>query len=156
MTKLGDYKYRGARALVFLHEKALREFLENWRLARSAAVELPETSDPDYASPELLLRHVLGCARSYMVWMCEKLGLPDPAIDPAPHEDEIEARADAYLEHVLEKWKGPLARLPEKAFFEPSYEARWRVQYCIDAMLEHAVMHPVRHSFQLRELMGRV
>jgi hypothetical protein len=26
---------------------------------------------------------------------------------------------------------------------------------CIDAMLEHAVMHPIRHAFQLEELMRR-
>jgi hypothetical protein len=26
--------------------------------------------------------------------------------------------------------------------------------YSIDAMLEHAVMHPIRHSYQLEELMA--
>ena len=29
---------------------------------------------------------------------------------------------------------------------------RRRSRYCIDAMLEHAVMHPIRHAFQLDEL----
>jgi hypothetical protein len=34
------------------------------------------------------------------------------------------------------------------------YPSRWGTEYCIDAMLEHAVMHPIRHEFQLRNLMG--
>jgi hypothetical protein len=29
------------------------------------------------------------------------------------------------------------------------------VTYTIDAMLEHAVMHPIRHTFQLEELVQR-
>jgi hypothetical protein len=155
MPELREYEYPGARALVLLHEKQLREFLESWRLAKSSGVELPETSDPDYASFELLLRHVLGCARSYMVWMCEKLELPDPEIEPAPEEGEIESSSTDYLEHVLQRWREPLAELPEEDFHSSTYATRWKVKYCIDAMLEHAVMHPVRHSFQLRKLMGK-
>jgi hypothetical protein len=35
----------------------------------------------------------------------------------------------------------------------PEYRSRWQTLYSIDAMLEHAVMHPIRHAFQLEELM---
>jgi hypothetical protein len=35
----------------------------------------------------------------------------------------------------------------------PEYPSRWKTLYSIDAMLEHAVMHQVRHSFQLEKLM---
>ena len=35
----------------------------------------------------------------------------------------------------------------------PEYPSRWQTRYCIDSMLEHAVMHPIRHAFQLEELM---
>ena len=34
----------------------------------------------------------------------------------------------------------------------PEYPSRWQTRYCIDSMLEHAVMHPIRHAFQLDEL----
>jgi hypothetical protein len=37
----------------------------------------------------------------------------------------------------------------------PEYPSRWQTRYCIDAMLEHAVMHPIRHAFQLEELMRK-
>lgn len=139
--------------MVLLHEQYLREFLVVWRQFRKADVALPETADPDYKSPARLLRHVLGAACGYMTWMCENLNLPDPQISKPPDESVIEADADAYIAHLLERWRLPLAEVPEEAFGEP-YLSRWSVPYCVDAMLEHAVMHPIRHTFQLRELMS--
>jgi hypothetical protein len=35
--------------------------------------------------------------------------------------------------------------------FYPNWQ--WRTRYCVDSMLEHAVIHPIRHAFQLNELM---
>jgi uncharacterized damage-inducible protein DinB len=152
MSQLDGYSYRGARALVLLHEQHLREFVAVWRRFRAANIALPATEDPAYASPEALLRHILGAARGYMTWMCEHLKLPDPQIRPVPEEGAIEGEADAFLEHVLERWRRPLVDVPEDAFETP-YMSRWKVPYCVDAMLEHAVMHPIRHTFQLQELL---
>lgn len=153
MNEIDDHAYRGARAMVALHERHLREFLAAWRRARAAEVPLPAAPDPDYASLETLLRHVLGCARGYMVWMCEVLELSDPGIAPVPDAAEIEARADEYLEHVVDRWRAPLRGVPEERFAS-THPSRWGVAYCVDAMLEHAVMHPIRHTFQIEEWLG--
>ncbi len=90
-----------------------------------------------------------------MSWICEKLELPDPQIEPTLEADVIAERVDDYLEHLMDKWKYPLVDLDEIKFFQPIYESRWKVNYCIEAMLEHAVVHPIRHSFQLNELMKK-
>jgi len=153
MREPNEHQYRGARALELLHEQYLREFLKTWRLFKSSGVALPQTSDPDYASLDVLLKHVLGCARSYMVWMCEKLELPDPDIAPVPDEAMIEAESARYVEHLVGRWSMRLAGVPEEEFFNRTFQSRWKVDYCIDAMLEHAVVHPKRHTFQLRTLM---
>ena len=145
------YEYGGARATILLHERHMREFLATWKRAKSAGVALPKTDDPSYASLETLLRHVLRAGRGYMVWMCEVLDLPDPDIRPTPETDAIEAEADDYLEHVLDRWRDPLRKVAPASFDAPEYESRWGVKYCVDAMLEHAVMHPIRHAFQLEE-----
>lgn len=148
-----QYKYGGARALVLLHERHMRAYLDTWKKAAVEKVALPPTSDPDYVSLTALLRHVLNSCRGYLTWICEKLELPDPAIDPTPEVASIETKADIYLEHLLEKWRLPLRDIPEERFFDKSYTARWGADYCIEAMLEHAVMHPIRHEFQLRNLL---
>lgn len=153
--ELGDYRSRGARALVILHDQHLRRCLEVWKQAKAANLELPETDDDNYQSLEALLQHILRSAGSYMVRMCETLELPDPGIELVPERNAIEAEADGYLEHVLERWRLPLARVPDERL-EPAPETYVPgMPYWIDAMFEHAVMHPVRHEFQLRELIRR-
>ena len=153
MTNLAGYRYRGARALVMLHERELRAFLATFRRAQAWGVSLPETEDKDYASLATLLRHVLGAAGGYLKWAAKVLELPDPGIDPVPSVEEIDAEAEAYLEHVLDRWWSPLRGVPEERF-EVAFPSNWGTPYSVDAMLEHAVAHPMRHAFQLEELMG--
>lgn len=151
--RMNDYAYRGARALVLLHDAHLRAFLATWKRAKEAGVVLAAAEDPAYASMAALLRHVLGAARGYMTWCCEVLELPDPEIGAPPEEDGIAAEADAYLVHLLERWDGPLCSVPPERFEDRAHASRWGTPYCVDAMLEHAVMHPIRHAFQLERLM---
>jgi hypothetical protein len=149
------FAYRGARALTILHEQHLREFVPVWRSARASGIPLPESTDEDYASYETLLRHVLRAAGRYLTWMCKNLGLEDPHVREAPALDRIAAEADVYLEHLVERWRLPLRRLPESRFDDQTYTSNWGVPMTIESMLEHAVMHPIRHTFQLRELLAR-
>ena len=141
--------------MVHLHEEHLRSFVKIWRKAKELNIKLPETEDTDYQSLETLLRHVLRAARGYMTWMCAKLELPDPNIDPAPETGKIESVLDTYLEHLIERWKHPLINVLAEKFEDKLYTARWGVDYCIDAMMEHAVMHPIRHEFQLNNLIKK-
>ena len=152
MPTLEGYRYRGARALVLLHERELRAFVATWRRALAWGVRLPASDDPDTASPNAMARHVLNAAGRYMIWLTQKLGLPDPGIAEAPPVEAIEAGADAYLEHVLERWREPLRDVPERPFSE-THVANWGEDFTLESMLEHAVVHPMRHALQLEELM---
>jgi hypothetical protein len=147
------YRSRAVRALVLLHEEHLRRFVGTWRLALANSVSLPQTDDPSYASLEALGRHVLSAAGGYMIWMCEVLALPDPGIRSAPDASAVVRDADDYMEHVLERWRASLREVPSEKLDTPEYPTRWQTRYCIDSMLEHAVMHPIRHAFQLDELL---
>jgi uncharacterized damage-inducible protein DinB len=152
IRELQNYRYRGARALVLLHEQALRGLLPVWQRAKTAHVQLPSTTDPHYASLETLLQHTLRSAGGYMTWLCEKLGLPDPGIQPPPEPSDVQREAARYVEHLLERWRLPLAEV-EEARFAAIHKSRWGEDMSLEGMLEHAAMHPVRHRFQLEELM---
>jgi len=150
--RFNGYVYGGIRALVQLHDRHLRAFVGAWQRAVADGVRLPPTDDPTCASLDAMLRHVLGAARGYMVWMCDVLQLPDPRIrevpkDPAPSLEE-------YVHHLLDRWDGPLRGIDQKAADRGVHPSRWGTEYCIDAMLEHAVMHPIRHTFQLERARG--
>lgn len=150
-----DFRYRGARACILLHEQMMRQFVQSWKEAKLKKLSLPQSKFPQYDSYEALLHHVLDLAKKYMDWICEKLELPDPEIHPAPEMDRIESKVDQYVEHLFEKYRQPLANVKGKLFYQKGYTAPWGVDYCIDALLEHAVMHPLRHHFQLLELMEK-
>ncbi len=152
---LTEYKYNGARSLVLLHEEHLRSVLKTWREAKSQYIELPETDDSDYQSLDTLLFHLFRAANGYMTWICEKLELPDPGISSLPELENIENEAEEYLDHLLRQWRVPLQNIEENKFYSPAFKSHWNVDYCIDAMLEHAVMHPIRHEFQLKTLLNR-
>ena len=147
------YAYRGARALVLLHEKELRAFLACWQHFVASGCSLPETEDPDYRDPHFLLTHVLGAAGSYLRWCCEKLGEALPAMPTLPDTHRPE-QVQHYVDQLLLAWRQPLHTIEERHFDEPAHISRWGVPYTIDAMLEHAVMHPIRHRFQLEELLA--
>ena len=145
------YKYGGARALVELHEIQMRSFIETWKQAKKVNVPLPVTDDPFYKSLDTILYHVLRSSRGYITWICEKLHLPDPGIIPAPEENTVEKYPE-YLEHLLERWRAPLCNVVTERFEDKVYTSNWGVDHTIEAMLEHAVMHPVRHEHQLKKL----
>jgi uncharacterized damage-inducible protein DinB len=149
---LPEYKYNGARSLIILHEKYINEFFCTWKEAKKLALILPKTDDSDYKSLESLLKHVLRSSGGYITWICEKLDLPNPKINETPEVQEIEEKAEEYIIYLLNKWRTPLTNVKENEFHTPAYKSNWGSHYCIDAMLEHAVMHPIRHTFQLKGL----
>lgn len=151
----GEYAYRGARALVVLHERELRDFLTVWRRIDAAGLQLPETDDPSYLSNLHLLQHVLRAAGRYLEWICRQLELPEPGIRQPPEPSELALQAGDYLEHVLDRWRRSLTTVPESLMEQRAYTANWGAPMTIESMLEHAVMHPLRHTFQLEELMAR-
>lgn len=149
------YKYNGAKALVALHEVHIKSFYETCKQAKQLGVKLPVSDDLYYKSLDTLLYHVLRSARGYMIWMCDKLQLEDPMITETPPAEMIEEKADEQISHLLERWRIPLQNVELELFEVKVYKSNWGVDYCIDAMLEHAVMHPIRHEFQLKNLMNK-
>ena len=78
--------------------------------------------------------------------------MPNPEISPVPDLENIEIESDSYLNHLLEKWSLPLSEIEEEKFHSPTFKSRWGVEYCINAMFDHALMHSIRNEFQLRKL----
>src|SRR5262245_51142297 len=128
-----QYRSRAVRAMVLLHEEHLRRFVRTWRVALANSVSLPPTDDPAYASLQALGRHVLSAAGGYMIWMCEVLALPDPGIRSAPDASAIVQDADAYLEHVLERWPAALRDVPSEKLETPAYPTRWQTRTCTES-----------------------
>ena len=148
------WTYRGVRALVILHERELLAFLAAWKGARARNVSLARTRYPAATSLEDILVHVLHWARDYLVWCCEKLKLPDPECAAVPGAAVVSEESDSYVSHLLARWRQPFREVEDESFYEPQYRTRWGSTLPVEALLEHAVVHPMRHRLQLEELMG--
>lgn len=146
------YKYKGAEALITMQCKYLKSFHKEWIKARVKNVPLPVTDDPDYASLEALLTHVLRSCGGYLKWICTNLELPVPEIEPVPAPEDITALAKSYIKHLTFVWSQPLVNVEPELFLSKSYKINWGPDISIESMLEHAAMHPLRHRYQLKNL----
>ncbi len=149
-----EYQSRGVRGLVELHERELRRFLEVWNRFVAAGAPMPDPhGDPSYQDREHLAGHVLLAARGYLKWIGECVGRPVTDLDGSSHPFAVTARASEFMEEVLAAWRRNLAELRDEECAGKVYTSRWGEPYNIEQMLEHAVVHPMRHAFQLERIL---
>jgi len=150
------FKSRGVRALVLLQMDEMDQLFRVWKKAKRLGVKLPATRDPAYQSIDLLMRHPLRSCRGYLTWLCEVLGRPDPRVPDPPEAENVAAQGAAYLKVLAKAWEKQMAWMPGKVLDAFTvYTSRWGAPMTVEAMFEHAVAHPMRHRFQLEELIAK-
>ncbi len=150
------YRSRGVRAVVHLQMAEMERLLVVWKQARRLGVRLPATRDPAYQDLDTLLRHPLRSCRGYLTWLCEVLGRPEPRLPEPPAPERVAAEAASYLEVLARAWARHMAWMTDRTFQSRKvHVSRWGAPMTVEAMLEHAAVHPMRHRFQLEELIAK-
>jgi hypothetical protein len=149
------FKSNGVRSMVELHEVEMERFWETWQDFRSSDIPLPQTDDPNYQSAEHLGGHVLRAARNYLTWIGQCVGRPVTDVDLDTDVVAIARRGRPFLEEVFAAWRRHLPLVEDQELEGKTFESRWGQPYNVEQMLEHAVVHPMRHRRQLERLMGR-
>ena len=150
------YKSRGVRALVVLQMIEMDRLFLVWKKAKRAGVKLPKTSDPAYENLDVLMRHPLRACRGYLTWLCEVLGRPDPKIPDPPEPEKVGSQGAAYLKLLGKAWEKHMAWMPGEVLDSLDvHNSRWGAPMTVEAMFEHALAHPMRHRFQLEELIAK-
>jgi hypothetical protein len=148
------FRSNAVRSCVELHELEMNRFFNTWQAFRDAGVALPETTDPSYQSVEHLGGHVLRAARNYLTWIGECVGRPVTDVDPDDDRQSVARKGRGFLDDVLTAWRRHLPSLGDAELRPAVHKARWGDDYSIEQMLEHAIVHPMRHRIQLERLMG--
>jgi hypothetical protein len=115
-------------------------------------------NDPDTRSPRALALHVCGAARRYSDYIRKARGLPfvekfllEPALLARPEEARGHlAAALRYTEAGLEG----LHDAPEAVAAAITFKVRWGPVYDPEMILEHAIVHLLRHRRQLERWRG--
>jgi uncharacterized damage-inducible protein DinB len=148
------FKSNAVRSCVELHEIELRRFCDVWEAFRASGTRLPQTDDPSYLSAEHLGGHVLRAARNYLTWIGEFVNRPVTDVDAETDPVRIARKGRAFADEVLGAWRRHLALLEDRDLASATRKSRWGEDYNIEQMLEHAVVHPMRHRIQLERLMS--
>jgi hypothetical protein len=149
------FKSNAVRSCVELHEIEIDRFLDTWDAFRASGLPLPKTDDPRYESPDHLRGHVCRAARNYLVWIGECVERPVTDLDSDTDLLAIARKGRPFVDEVLAAWRRHLALLEDAELAPHVFKSRWGDDYNIEQMLEHAVVHPMRHRIQLERLMAR-
>ena len=148
------FKSNAVRSCVELHEIELNRFHETWQRFLASGTPLPETDDPSYQSAAHLGGHVFRAARGYLTWIGECVKRQVTGLDADTDSVSIARKGRPFVDAVLEAWRQELALLEDAELTPRIYRARWGQDYNIEQMLEHAIVHPMRHRVQLERLMA--
>jgi uncharacterized damage-inducible protein DinB len=149
-----EFQSRAVRSLVELHEKEMRSFLEVWKRFVAANLPMPDAhGDPDYENREKLAGHVLMAARGYLRRIGIWLDRAPSGLDDSEDANEIAARAPQFLDNVLAAYRRHLAGVTHEEMEAYIHHTRGGQLMNVELLLEHAVVHPMRHRIQLERML---
>ncbi|HTO89489.1 MAG TPA: DinB family protein [Candidatus Sulfotelmatobacter sp.] len=149
-----EFRSRAVRSLVELHEQEMRRFLEVWRRFIAASAPMPEAhGDESYASREQLSAHVMMAARGYLTRIGEWVQRPVTDVDDSKDASAIAARLPEFAEMVLKAYPRHLAQVTDDELDKQVHKTRWGDLMSVEMLLEHAVVHPMRHRIQLERIL---
>lgn len=109
-------------------------------------------SDSDYPDLKTIMRHVVGAAHVYVDYIDD--GLTERESGRREHAMRLDSPADA-MGSVWEAFDRMVERMrPVKEYTEEQMEkvhmvTRWHERFNIEQMMEHAIVHILRHRRQI-------
>jgi len=112
-----------------------------------------KTKDEDCRSIQTIMGHVVGSGYSYADSIRKVFGIPSarPKIEPFPRMEAIEGleKMLAYTAETLEdKWD-----TPEEDIHKINVASSWGQPYTLEQILEHAIVHILRHRRQVERFL---
>ena len=149
-----NFHSRAVRSLVELHEREIHSFLGVWNRFVATGLPMPEAhGDESYEDRERLGGHVLVAARGYLTRIGEWVGRPVNDVDASPDPREIAGRAREFADGVLAAYRRHLAAVTDAELEPQVHRTRWGELMSVENLLEHAVVHPMRHRIQLERML---
>ena len=155
MTKI--YRPGGLGAMMDEYERSageLTRLLQEISESDFIAEHLNETQG--HRSAQSIMRHVLRAAYGYANDIRGALGIPRDALPQITLTDKNESvtalqEALHYTALALEdKWT-----MPDKNIEKITMPTPWGTTYTLEQMLEHAIVHILRHRRQIERILGK-
>lgn len=154
-----QYRTNGAiGALLDEYEKAIEELktvISDVSVAELSEVVDSQTTDEDCRSIQTILSHVVSSGYNYAIAIRRSLGesLAYKSKETCPSAAAYQQALDQmFVYNVLLFEDFPAIQLDE---YEPAkkIQARWGQQYDVEQLLEHAIVHVLRHRRQIERFL---
>jgi uncharacterized damage-inducible protein DinB len=150
------YRQGGLGAMMDEYERAAGELLDLLASIDAARFEHVDASAPEHArSFQEIMEHVVYSGYSYANYLRAVWGIPvtSPEVKPPSRDGAIASLRNvlAYTAETLEgKWT-----LPEEETDQTTFVVGWNVRYSVEQMMEHAIVHVMRHRRQIAKIIGK-
>ena len=151
-----SYREGAIGALLDEYERAvweLRGFVE--QIAEDDALKVvdPETEDEDCRSVQTIMSHVVNAGYGYADLLRRQFDIPStrPPRALLPPRDYL-AQLDAVLAYTNETLEGRW-RMTYEEISGAVIKSGWGVTYDVEQLLEHAIVHVLRHRRQIEKFM---
>jgi uncharacterized damage-inducible protein DinB len=143
-------------AVMHEYERAiddLKQVIKDITPAKLSAIVDPDTENPNCLSIQTILTHVVTSGYYYSIYIGK---LKDPNLKfPDPHMHQEVAGYITDLDKVLKHTGETMKNLSPDELNETEQQkkirTRWGQYYSVDQMLEHAIVHILRHRFQIEK-----
>jgi uncharacterized damage-inducible protein DinB len=149
------YRKGAIGALMDEYERAageIRRLVETFDDEKFGRILDSQTSDENCRSVQSIMSHVVSSGYSYAAYIRGALAM---ATDRPPKRLLARREAldafDAMLEYTIETLEGRW-EMPDEAIQVVAIQSRWGVTYDLEQILEHAIVHVLRHRRQIERL----
>jgi uncharacterized damage-inducible protein DinB len=110
-----------------------------------------QTKDDDCRSIQTIMSHVVGAGYGYADYIREQFSIAStrPQKKVLSRQESLE-QLDAALRYTVQTLEGRW-EMSEEEISSTSINSRWGVVYNVEGLLEHAVMHILRHRRQIEK-----
>src|SRR5215469_13623631 len=111
-----------------------------------------QTEDENCRSVQTIMTHVVRAGYGYADYIRDQFGIPKASHsnDLVSHQD-VEAQFDAMLDYTERTLDGRW-EMTEDEVMAIGIDSRWGQRYDMEQLLEHAIVHILRHRRQIERL----
>jgi len=167
------YRKGGVGAMMDEYERAAGE-LKNV-LGRASEEQFnrivdTETKDDDCRSIQTIMTHVVGAGYGYADYIRATFGIPSTPLGTSPstrpaatvvatrvpvlHREAVE-KIDAFLAYTAQTLEGKW-EMTDEEIQAVAMKVRWGPNYDLEQLMEHAIVHILRHRRQVERFLERM
>lgn len=153
---LADYRKGAAGSMIDEYERALGELkalLSEAGAEDYSRIVDAETRDEDCRSIETIMDHVVGSGYAYAGYLREALSMnSEPRERKRIDRAEIGGELDKMLAYTTEIFEGRWETVDDETS-NIQIKTRWGGTYDLESLLEHAIVHVLRHRRQIEKFL---